>query len=282
MLPQIVELFEAHWLENQESDAYHSDLTAVSSTGLRKMLKSPKAFYAYCHEPKAEPTRDMRIGHLIHMVLLEPWKFNERCVVDKGFGDLRSATHRKAREEWKNTLALDATIVSQDEYDDLRRIVDSVHSHRDACKLLRNGKPEMSGFYRDETTGIKCKIKPDYLNTQLMALIDVKSTKDCSMAEFQKSIWNYRYDFQLGMYIDGIRNITKKDVNYAIFLVIEKQAPFEVALYVADTVALTKGYESYRAALDSLHACLTTNQWSRYQESLQTISLPPWAVERIG
>lgn len=273
-----VSQFEGTWNEDQSSEAYHADKTAVSSSALRKILKSPATFYSYVVEAMHEESDSLRFGSAFHMALLEPKKFFASYVKQPSFGDLRSAKNREARDEWKKAQLPSAVILSEENYIRLEGMLNSVLKHRDACALLKHGKAEISGYYADPETSIKCKIKPDFINFDLMTLLDVKTTQDCSSDAFSKSIWSYRYDFQLAMYAEGIRLITGRNVNYSIYLAIEKEPPFEVALYVADQKLMQKGLQDYRRALDLLSDCLHKNRWSSYQDSLETIQLPAWAL----
>lgn len=187
----------------------------------------------------------------------------------------------KKKADWRLSLAPDAVILKEDEYNDLQEMINSVLKHRDACNVLRKGKAEMSGYYSDPETGIKCKIRPDFFNEDRQILVDVKTTRDVELTEFSKTIWNYRYDFQMAMYCEGIRLITGKKVDFPLFLALEKTPPFECAVYLADDGMLEKGGMDYRMAMDVLSYCLKNNTWDSYQSRLQPISLPPWALKEI-
>ncbi len=280
MIPQIVgEEFENVWIDGEDSDEYHADHTAVGSSKLRQILKSPAAFLAKPPESQAD---HFNFGSMFHMALLEPEKFYKTYIILPDFGDLRSPKNRKERDDWKAVLPPGTETYSEDEFRRMEGMLTSVTKHRDASILLKTGMAEVSGYYRDPETGIKCKIKPDFLNLDLMAMIDVKTTQDCSAEEFAKTIWKYRYDIQMAMYCDGVQHLTKRPVHFPIFMVVEKNYP----LYNCDGDSngpgipiLTTGMDGYRNCLKVLHECLTTNKWPNYQKSIQNIYLPQWVLK---
>jgi hypothetical protein len=278
--------FENHWKENQPEQEYHADVTAIGSGRLKVILKSPATFHAMFGERKAEePSEAMKFGTLVHRAILEPDKLWNSFVVEPAFTGFtkdgkesaNSADAKLKRQAWRNSLPEGTTIVTQDDYDRLRGMMEALLRNRDAFNILKNGKTEISGYYRDPETGIKCRIRPDFLQFNLNALVDLKTTRDCSLNEFSKIIWNYRYDFQLAMYCEGIRQITGKAPDYPAIIAIEKTPPYEVAVYLADEAMLERGALDYRKALRLLKQCLDKNEWPGYQTSVQSISLPQWA-----
>lgn len=273
--------FSPHWKEGQESDDYHADKSAVSSSALRQIEKSPATFYQnfFLKTPDTEKkTKAKTIGTLCHQAILEGSKFLENFVIMPDFGDFRSSKNREARDEWLATVE-GKTVVKQDELDVINGTIEAIVAHEGAFNLLKDGKTEISGYYADPETGIVCRIRPDFLSFNLMALVDVKTTIDCSRDGFSKSIWNYRYDFQLAMYCEGIKQITGKEVDYPAFIAVEKEAPYEVAVYIADREMMDKGRDDYRKALRTLKKCLEAGTFPKYQTKIEEISLPRWAFQ---
>lgn len=274
--------FEATWIEQQDSEAYHADKTAVSSSVLKTILKSPASFYSQFLEGKEETNDAFRLGSAVHMALLEPKKFFHYYLKQPDFGDQRSSKNREKKEEWMKAQAPKAIILNEAEYIRIEGMINSVMKHPDASNLLKGGQPEISGYYCDPETNIKCRIKPDFINFDLMMMIDVKTTQDCTRDAFIRSILKYQYDFQLAMYGEGTRLITGQSVNHFIFLAIEKDPPYEVGVYLCEESILNKGRNDYRRALDLLSDCLEKNHWPGYQASFESLGLPGWAIKSLG
>jgi PDDEXK-like domain of unknown function (DUF3799) len=274
--------FENNWITDLSNEDYHADKSTVSSSALRTILKSPATFYStWMDVDYKEPSDALHFGNLVHMAILEPKKFFQRYVKMPDFGDQRTKKNKEAKEEYMSGVSPHAILVTEKEHARLECIINSVLAHKDASALLKNGQSEISGFYKDPKTGLKCRIRPDFMNFEIMCMVDLKTTIDCSLDAFSKSIWNYRYDFQLGMYCEGIREITGRSINHAVLLAIEKNPPFEVALYHCDDSVLAKGVEDYHRALSILSECIKKNQWPAYQTSMQSIQLPRWALSQI-
>lgn len=278
-LPEFVgPSFEAHWREGQLSSDYHADNSAVSSTRLKRILKSPANFYStFIQDEEDELTRSdsLRFGSAFHLAILEPKLFFKSYVKMPEFKGVGS---QAAKAEWLGAQPKGTVLVTEKEMIMLEGMVNSVLSHRDASALLKHGQAEVSGYYRDPETGIKCRFRPDFINFELLTLIDVKTTTDASAEAFSRTIWNYRYDIQMAMYCTGTEQILGKWPHYPIFLAVEKAPPYEVAVYVADELVLNVGRESYRECMRRVAECLKLNKWPAMQTSLQPISLPAWAL----
>ncbi len=281
--------FKAHWAEGVPNDAYHADRTSISSTGLRRVLKSPRTFRAAMDGPPVEPTEAMKFGTLVHQVILEGADFLKRYVVMPEFVGLtkdgrastRSAAAAEKREEWLTEQALSGNIITtQKEIDDIRGMLDSVMAHEDAFRLLKNGVTEISGYFTDPDTGIKCRVRPDFLSFDLMALVDLKTTRDVEMEAFSRTIWNLRYDFQMSFYGHGVEQICQRKVDYHAFIAVEKEPPYECAVYIADQAMLEKGEEGFRCALRTLRSCIDSDKWPGYQQGMGNIGLPFWTLDR--
>ena len=286
--------FEPHWVYELDESAYHADRTAVSSTSLRAILKSPKTFWSqFVDGIGKEETDAMKFGRLAHMAILEGEKFKERYRVMPRFSGLtkdgreseQSGEARDKRKAWLADQPPGAVVVTEEERDQLLGMIDSVLAHPVASELLKNGGTEVSGYYVDPKTGVKCRIRTDFLSFDGDTLVDVKTTLDCSIQEFSKQVWNRRWDFQLAMYSAGVEAITKQKPKQEVFIAIEKVPPYEVAVYVADDVLMTIGRVDYRRALDKLHACIQANRWEGYSDGIQNLFLPKYVLdmyEKIG
>jgi hypothetical protein len=279
-----------HWKPDMPAEIYHADRDSVSSTALRKILKSPKSFYNYAIEGvRTEPTDAMKFGTLVHQVILEGADFLKKYVVAPPFvgytkdgrESSQSKEAREAKAAWYAEQAeLGSVIVTQQEFDDIRGMLDAIIEHPDAFTLLKDGVTEVSGYYRDPETGILCRIRPDFYSSALRAIVDLKTTQDVSEEEFARSIWNYRYDFQMAMYGEGVSILEQVKVEFHAFIAIEKVKPYEVAVYHADATILEKGAEDYHRALRRLETCIKTNEWPGYQRGITNIALPSWALNR--
>lgn len=276
-LPIIVPNFTPHWDLTIPILDYHADTTSQSSTGLKSILESPRAYIRARNEPFKQ-TDTLRFGNAVHAAVLEPDVFEKKLVLQPEF---KGVGMRKDKETWLKSLAPDAIVLKSAEYEELQYMRESVNDNRIARVLLKHGVAEMSGFYADPVTGIKCRIRPDLFIENGMTFVDLKTTTDCSKDAFSRSIYDYGYAFQAAMYVNGIELITGKQVKNMYFIALENREPFDCVVYRADEFMLQKGAHDYRVALDRLSECLKSEKWLGRQEVLkevETIGLPAWAT----
>lgn len=265
-------------------EEYHSDKTAVSSSHVRKILKSPRAFHASFVEGRSKPpTESMKFGTLAHMAILEGQKFRDRYVVSPDFGDMRSSKNRAVRDGFTLEQKLAGKAVcSQEDFDSVVGMVEAIVEHKDAFELLKNGEAEVSGYFADDETKIKCRIRPDFVSFNMGSLVDVKTAREGSIEKFTKSMVDLGYYFQLAMYTHGAMLISNKQIRYGSFIVVEPEYPHEVDVFVMDDAWMEIGMKDYRKAMRRLKGCLETNQWPKRQQQMQNIFPPDWLMKRYG
>ena len=268
--------FKPIWRQSVNSEAYHQDKTAIGSTTLKTILKSPKHFLASYTEVKQD-TEAFRFGRMFHEALLEPHHFTENYKIEPVV-DMRTKLGKETRAEFEATLKPHQGRITQIEFDKIQAMIAAIQAHKD-YKFLQGGIAECAGYYADPETGILCKVRPDYFNPEYNLLVDIKTTQDCNRESFAKDIAKFRYQFQMGMYLEGVEQIMGIPVSHGMYVVVEKTFPYQCAFYRVDDIMRQQGVTQYRRALDTLATCMETNTWSPYQTDYQTISLPTWAIE---
>lgn len=268
-------------------ETYHGDLSAISSSGVRMLLRSPMHFVSWLiNRDNEEEEKDyFRFGRAAHMALLEPAKFKDSYIIEPIFEaptkDGKMSTRSKEavekREKWRAELDADSLVITEQEMQDLTGMIDSVMSHSVARNLLVDGRPEVSGWWTEPETGVLCRIRPDYLSTDSdgnIHLIDFKTTIDARTGMFSESIYKYMYHVQMAFYYDGIKEILKKEPATASFIAIDKKSPYSCGVYICDDNMLEMGRQWYKYALQLYSQCIKRNQWPGIQTQAQMISLP--------
>lgn len=270
--------FKAHWMENVSDDDYHSSKDYISSTGVRHLLRSPKYFHAVAMEKiEIEETEAMRFGKIAHLAILEPSKFQEKYMIIPDFGAMQSSKNRAARDAWIESQKPGSVFCTQIQMDRLQMMIESLLSHPVATQLIKDGVAEASGYFKDQETGLLCRIRPDYLKHDLSVMIDFKTTRDASFKAFQREIWNYRYDVQLAFYRMGVEAIHGRLPETSCFIAIEKEPPFDIAVYAVDDFLLEKGMLDVKKALGLCLDSLQRNVWPGLQTEVQNMGLPNYA-----
>lgn len=286
VLPEFVEQsFKNEWRDIPEDD-YHKDLTAVARGDILAFMRSGRAFLARrAREQKDDVSDAIRIGRAAHILALEPQKFARTYVVmpefvgktKDGKDSTRSKEAIEKREAWIADQPPGAEFVSAEELSNIRGMCDAVLLHPRARGMFEGGILEQVGYYRDPVTGLKCRVKPDCIATDINGLFDFKTTRDASYRRFASSIWDNRYDIQLAMYAEGAGQILGKKPDILGWVCVEKEPPYEVGVYIADIAMMELAEKHYRTALDGLAEAVKTGNFTFRQQEAQTISLPNYA-----
>ena len=255
------------------NEEYH-DSDGLSKSGLDKLAISPAHYQAYkATETKATPA--MVLGSLIHTATLEPHLLPEEYAVEPVV-DKRTTVGKKVFAEF-DAANKGKRFITGDQLALSMAISMSVCTHPIAGKLLaKKGIAEESFYWTDAETGTLCKCRPDYL-TEDGILIDIKSTEDASPTAFAKSSWKYRYHVQAAFYTHGVEAVTGIRPKAFIFIAVEKNPPYAVACYMADSLMMSYGIGQARQCIQLFDQCTKSGVWRGYAEEIMPLSIPAWA-----
>jgi len=283
--------FKNSWCPDLSDKHYHSDKTALGSSSIRTALRSLKEFYWEFQGEEKKETKDMRLGKIIHMAILEPERFRQCYVIEPIFegrtqkGELTTNPNckevKEKREAWLADLGPTAMVIDENEMEMITGIATSIQEYPDAMMLIEDARTEVSGYYRDPDTGLGMKIRPDMLLIGDVALItDLKSTVDAEEFKFGTQAFgdDKRYDIQLFQYAEGARLISGKDVPQVHIIAVEKTPPYEVAVYYFLREDLAQAEQDYRATLRKIKSAIEFEKWPQRQMTMQRIRTPKWFI----
>lgn len=268
---------------DESFESYLSDKTCISSSGLKKILESPLHFLWSAVEQQEEDGDEpahFRFGRAVHMAILEPGRFRESYIVQPDFGAMQSIKNREKRDAWKNGLPADATILKQNELDDLQNMIESLMAHPQAANFFRTGKPEVTGRFTHKETGIRCRIRPDYISYTPdggLYIFDIKTTRMDNKALFASDAAKRKYHLQLAFYRYGMAQITGKPPEAVALVAMEKTPPYSVWVYWLTDEDLDIGMAWNEEALRNLKRSMTTGKWPGPQSSGEMLELPSWS-----
>jgi exodeoxyribonuclease VIII len=181
----------------------------------------------------------------VHDSILLPSVFEEKYVC------MPETIKIRRGKEWDAFKAANAdkTILTAEEFDLARTIRDRVLSHKICSKIFSGGEPEYSYFDEIVVDGVTVqrKCRPDYVSHS--CLIDIKTTLDASYDAFKRSILKYRYHVQAAWYLDVVNSVLGAEIDTFIFVAIEKEAPFPIAVYMLDRESIDLGRKQYEQNL---------------------------------
>ena len=243
----------------------YREAEGISRSELFKISKSPLHF-RYAMDNPSEPTPSLIFGQAAHKFILEPDSFKEEFAVLPQI-DRRTKAGKEAYAEFVMTNA-DKEIISMD---DMEKIVDMSRQidANPTAKALLTGKTEQSFFWTDEDTGEKCKCRTDCITEYegQKYIVDYKTTDSCEDGHFERSCRKYGYQFQAGMYTEGVFQNTFEDYGFA-FVAQEKTAPYAVRVYFCDQDYVMQGYDQFREYIGIYHDCKTTGNWYGYEGAM--------------
>jgi hypothetical protein len=260
------------FVSDMDEATYHAR-PEISSGFVRTLLqRSPADARAEAEEPAAE-TPALVVGRAVHARILEPESFAERFAIAPKV-DRRT---KAGKEAWAAFCGAhpDAAHLSESDGELIEGIAEAIEGHPLASALLRNGDPELSGFWIDPETGVNCRCRFDWLRSDRTG-VDLKTTTDASPDAFQRSIAKYGYHVQAAWYAMGYQAITGEALTDFVFLCVEKAPPYAVGLYRIDSAALELGARQARLALRTIADCQARDHWPAYAERVEPISVPEW------
>jgi hypothetical protein len=218
---------------------------------LGKILISPKAYLDAIERPVRE-TSKMRVGSLVHAMLLEPTKVKDSFAVWYGYRrgkefDLFCSNHKH----------FDA-IVSENEMELAKTIVASVSSDVNVMAMLSvpSSIKEKRFFKYDKNTDIELTGKvDDYFDG---VICDIKTTHDVSKRGVSNSIARYAYDVQLAAYWD-LLEFNGYECKYMRILAIQNIPPYDVVMYEFNDDAMRMARDRYSMAMSTLAECHKNN-----------------------
>jgi len=259
------------YVSDMPADVYHAH-DSISNTGLKLMMRSP-AHYKYS-DAKDKSTRFKVAGSALHMACLEPDIFYDTYHLLRSSENRMSSDYKEAKKEYGEELVL-----VKPEIEKIEGMAKSLSNSKIyECIDNYNCGKELSGFAIDPETGLMCRHRFDAIIDGIA--IDLKTTTDARKPAFSKKILDFGYHIQAAFYADQHRWITGDDIEKFIFAAIETSAPYAVKIYELDQDSIEAGRKKYRQALNEYAQCKDTDTWPSYDQDIETIGIPQWALEK--
>jgi hypothetical protein len=267
--------------DNLPSEQYRNECYGWSKSSLDKATRSI-AHYLYSKE-NPEQTESLTFGAAFHCAILEPEKFESEYVVAPEC-DRRTTIGKKI---WADFVFENSgkSIIKAAEMESITAMREMIAAHPVASELLKCGSPEVSYFWKDQGTGLNCKCRADFVcNDNWNTVVDLKTTDNASIEEFQRSVGKYRYHVQAAYYLDGISLVEEKKHTNFLIIAVEKNPPYCVAVY--DMIqTLDAGRAAYERDLETVESYVKANGdcWIGYPQNIQTIKLPAYlqAIKKL-
>lgn len=247
----------------------------IGSSDVKQAMKTLAHFKASKNgELEFKKSTAMDIGTAAHAAILEQdySKFVEGPDVSK------------ATKIWKTFVAEneDKVVLKPDEFKQIKKMYDEFYKHDKTKQLMANGKPELSIFWTPEGISQGCKARLDYHieHPDGDIIVDFKTARDGSFKEFQRAIYNYRYDISAVHYINAVEEGLGRKVSAFIWAVQENTAPYLVSLYMADADCLERAKKKWMNTLGKIDNAYKENHFPGYDIGIKEMDIPVWAISK--
>jgi hypothetical protein len=239
-----------------------------SAAHAREMLTNPP-----------DQTPAMALGTATHAAVLEPELFKSGWAVGPE-GDKRT---KKTKLAWAKFEAEnpDKEAQTANEYAQCSAMAQAAHANPNVLELIKGkGFTELSFVWVDQATDVLCKGRIDRFGRLWgnNVIADLKTTTNASEEAWKWEVRKYFYHAQAAFYIDGLDKLSPSVNRKFIWIALEKEPPFGVALYEPDEATIDKGRRIYRKYLRQWKHCHATGIWPGYNEGVQSLMLPDWAL----
>lgn len=262
---------------------YHN-APGISSSSIGDFRDSAATFKHYRENPK-ESTQATDTGRILHTLVLEHDKFPELYAVAP------ESIERRGTNAWKEFVLNNPGKhhIKFNEFEDAKTMAQTARNHPRAALL--EGLKELSFFWKDPTTGLVCKCRPDNI-TKKGVLVDYK-TAECV---FPKDVWsrqmaNWNYHVQGAFYLDGVLMALEQSgtvlegieaLKAFVFFSQEKKAPFLVKPWILGEISIQLGRRTYQKALKGIKECEEKGEWPGYPEELKEVECPDYLWDQEG
>jgi hypothetical protein len=278
-----VEVEAPTFIDGLSAEAYHADKTSISSSGLRALLAPGcPAQFKYDRDNPQPPKREFDLGNAVHAAVLGE---GHDIVEITGFADYKKADARALRDE---AYAAGKVPLLPKEKAQVEAMADAIRRHKDAGPLFAPGMgiPERSIYWTHPETGVRCRVRPDWLiiRPDVTVVVDLKTTTDASPDACSKAIESYSYHQQGALYIDGVQAAGFAPEGARFFVAFQsKKAPYLVTLRELSDQDQEIGRARNERALRIYRDCVANDEWPDWTGPVDTIpqiGMPIWATIR--
>lgn len=263
------------------AEQYHADRTSISSSGLRALLDPGcPAQFKYDRDNPPAPKREFDLGHAAHKLVLGDGP--EFRVID--YPDYKKKAAQNERDE---AYALGLVPLLTKEHEQVQTMADAIRRHPIAGGLFApdTGRAELSIYWTDPATGVRCRVRPDWLKEMpgLALAVDYKTITKADPSTASRAIKDHSYHQQDALYTDGIwAALDPEDVRF-VFVFQSKQPPYLITVRELTQQDRDIGRARNERALRLYAECESTGVWPDWTgpvTEIPQIGMPTWETLR--
>lgn len=251
---------------DMDNNDYHGDVTHLSSSSLKMLLKDPRGFhkkYILKEKEVEQINSNFIFGSYLHTLVLEPHKAaDEYAIYHKNFKRGKEYDEFRAENPGKE-------VITSVQADKAQEMLETFKNNKDAVQLISGGVAEQSLF--TDLDGVGIKVRPDYLYTDVYSgyIVDLKTTSErLDRAALMKVVAKYDYDLSAALYVDAYKQALGMDFNF-YFVFMSKAEPAQTIAIKASKQLLENGRRKVNYAIKKYKKCLETGIW--FKEGIEEL-----------
>lgn len=265
---------------------YHA-IKALSNSSLSVLKRSPTEFYKrfITGEMKGQESDAMLLGSAVHMLALEPERFDAEYRIESG--PFNATTGKPFGRDTKKFEAWldeeknldDRKILIKSEFENSLAIAKAFQAHPTIAAIMASraeklfeSEHAMEYEIGDGKVEMKCKI--DFVCPPERLIIDLKTTSDPSPYAWSWSAEDFGYHRQAAIYSDAMEAKYGEPFRF-LFGVVRSKEPHEAAVYELDAESINRGRVEYEALIEEYIDRKASNDWlSEWQRGVFSINVP--------
>lgn len=305
---------------NVVKDSMEEYLSAhqIGSGSLKEVLKTPRHFfYDWENEFTPKEKECFELGTFAHMAFLEPKLFDKVSVAPNvnlatkmgvlemlRFYESLNGSKNTCDENWKMTdlkeildfekSKCEFQIIRPEHNEIINALKKNYYWYGGGIipKILKGAMAEVSFYGMDENTGLEVKVRPDYFNIEenigVNAVISFKTTRADNIGKFIYDAAKLKYELSEGMYQKVMSDITGRQFNCTIMIMLQTVPPYDVAVLWWSPDDIQLGKYKYEHAIMTVKECMD-NGWFPGFDSLAEsgshgiidMKLPEWSEKEL-
>lgn len=258
-------------------EEYHRD-DAFSQSQAKVLAVSPAKYKWQLEHPEDRDTAAFDKGKVAHAMVLGVGTGVD-IIPDSFLASNGAATTTKAKQFIAEIRAMGRVPLKAAEFAEIEAMARALRDHAEAAELLsRGGNAEVSMWWDDPRTGIRCRARVDWLTETPGGAplnVDYKSTADAGPRAFANSCAEYGYHVQAGAYEQALRLLTGAEEVTTKLIAQEKKPPYFVAVYDFAPWDINIGLDRWFESLERLAWCREHDEWPGYAGG--QLVMPSWS-----
>jgi exodeoxyribonuclease VIII len=260
---------------------YHANYSRLSRTMLKHFRDSRRLFEAYYvtqtldHPP---PSKAMKLGTLVHAMLLEPHTLTDKLlVIPKDLLASNGAESTKAAKDFRKQHEAAGVTVCKTE-DELINVRCMVASALELLGPFMNSQTLVEHVieWTDLPTGLECRLKADIITElpDMVLAFDLKSSDDVTPSTWAHRARGTELWLQERHYSAGLKEQFLKPVRF-LFGVVESKGTNRAAMFeLEDDEHRDNAYDQTLAAVAE---CKRTDNWAEpWERIINRVSMRQW------